>query len=484
MPAPSRDPPPGHARPPRPQDPVLGSATRLRHRALDRGGHRRRAAHRRRVALPCPLPHGAPRLDRRRVGQVRDRTAHQDLLVDRQRAARSCAPSRRSGSISRAAVAKLMGTDVIPDRASARPATPSSRLAGLDRREIADELAAHLELQTRRYIDAGMSEDDAARRGPRAFRRLDRVRDECHDIRTDMETDMQRAELRQELRMDAGSRCGRCAEVRSSRRRVAHDRARDRREHGDLQRARRGTAARAAVSLRRSRRWSSGTATRSRAVAITAVAAPEYFDLKARTSRATTPSRRSRAQAVGARRRRRRAGASHGVRRHAEHVRPARRRAALGRAFRRRRRNARRAARDRAQPCALDASLRRRSGVDRAHGQRRGIRRERSSASCRPTFAFPTRHSTSCASRPTSGFRRRGRRRAATPRQSDPRRRRATRAGATTGAGARRPRRGVRAIGASQFPIATPPSASKSWSLDRDSGSRPDGRLGAHRVAS
>ena len=70
-------------------------------------------------------------------------------------------------------------------------------------KEISEEFAAHLELQTRRYVAAGMSEEDAAAAARARFGNLDLIRDECRVIRTDMETDMNRAELRQELRMDA-----------------------------------------------------------------------------------------------------------------------------------------------------------------------------------------------------------------------------------------------------------------------------------------
>jgi putative ABC transport system permease protein len=69
--------------------------------------------------------------------------------------------------------------------------------------EITEELAAHIELQTRRYIAAGMSEHDAIAAARERFGSIDVIRDECRVIRNDMETDMRRAELRQELRMDA-----------------------------------------------------------------------------------------------------------------------------------------------------------------------------------------------------------------------------------------------------------------------------------------
>jgi predicted permease len=69
--------------------------------------------------------------------------------------------------------------------------------------EIAEELAAHIELQTRRYIADGMSDAEARAHARERFGNIDVIRDECRVIRTDMEADMQRAELRQELAMDA-----------------------------------------------------------------------------------------------------------------------------------------------------------------------------------------------------------------------------------------------------------------------------------------
>ena len=69
--------------------------------------------------------------------------------------------------------------------------------------EIDQELRAHIELQTRRYLADGMTEDDARAASQLRFGDLDRVRDECRVIRNNMEADVRRAELRQELRMDA-----------------------------------------------------------------------------------------------------------------------------------------------------------------------------------------------------------------------------------------------------------------------------------------
>jgi len=68
--------------------------------------------------------------------------------------------------------------------------------------EVSEEIAAHLELQTRRFIRDGMNERDARAAANARFGNQDLVRDECRAIRTHMETDMQRSEMWQELRMD------------------------------------------------------------------------------------------------------------------------------------------------------------------------------------------------------------------------------------------------------------------------------------------
>ena len=69
-------------------------------------------------------------------------------------------------------------------------------------REIAEELAAHIALQTRRYMDAGMSEADARREADLRFGDYDRVRDECRVIRTDMEEAMEQRQWFQDVRID------------------------------------------------------------------------------------------------------------------------------------------------------------------------------------------------------------------------------------------------------------------------------------------
>src|SRR5919108_3817814 len=70
-------------------------------------------------------------------------------------------------------------------------------------KEVDEELAAHIELQVKRFMDGGMSEAEARAAALRRFGDVAHIRDECRGIRRKMEVDMRRAELRQELRMDA-----------------------------------------------------------------------------------------------------------------------------------------------------------------------------------------------------------------------------------------------------------------------------------------
>jgi len=91
---------------------------------------------------------------------------------------------------------------VIPDRLPLRRRLRRAFFPVSIEREIADELRAHIELQTRRYVAEGMSEMEARAAARERFGDIERVRAECKDIRDDMEAKMERAELRQELRMD------------------------------------------------------------------------------------------------------------------------------------------------------------------------------------------------------------------------------------------------------------------------------------------
>jgi putative ABC transport system permease protein len=70
-------------------------------------------------------------------------------------------------------------------------------------REVDEEIAAHIELQTRRYVERGMTERDARDAALKRFGNINQVRDECQDIRREMEVDVRRAETLDELRQDA-----------------------------------------------------------------------------------------------------------------------------------------------------------------------------------------------------------------------------------------------------------------------------------------
>jgi predicted permease len=69
-------------------------------------------------------------------------------------------------------------------------------------REVAEELAAHLELQTRRYMETGMSEADARAAAQRRFGDYEQIYEDCHAIRADMERAMTRADFQRDVRGD------------------------------------------------------------------------------------------------------------------------------------------------------------------------------------------------------------------------------------------------------------------------------------------
>ena len=70
--------------------------------------------------------------------------------------------------------------------------------------EVDEEIAFHLEMQTRRYIAEGMTPAGAREAALRRFGDPDRARAECRAIGHKMEAEMRRAELRHELRQDVG----------------------------------------------------------------------------------------------------------------------------------------------------------------------------------------------------------------------------------------------------------------------------------------
>ena len=69
--------------------------------------------------------------------------------------------------------------------------------------EVNEELEAHIELQTRRYVREGLSPEEARARAVARFGDASAIRHQCTDIRHDMETDIKRSEFREEIRQDA-----------------------------------------------------------------------------------------------------------------------------------------------------------------------------------------------------------------------------------------------------------------------------------------
>jgi predicted permease len=68
--------------------------------------------------------------------------------------------------------------------------------------EVEEEIAFHLEMQTRRYIAEGMTPAEARETALQRFGDPESVREKCHAIGHKLEVEMRRAELRHELRQD------------------------------------------------------------------------------------------------------------------------------------------------------------------------------------------------------------------------------------------------------------------------------------------
>lgn len=68
--------------------------------------------------------------------------------------------------------------------------------------EVEEEIAFHLEMQTRRYIAEGMTPAAAREAALQRFGDPESVREECHTLGHKLEVKMRRAELRHELRQD------------------------------------------------------------------------------------------------------------------------------------------------------------------------------------------------------------------------------------------------------------------------------------------
>ena len=68
---------------------------------------------------------------------------------------------------------------------------------------VEDEIAFHVEMQTRRYIAAGLDPQSARERALQRMGDLERTRRDCQPITLSKETDMERAAWWQGLRQDA-----------------------------------------------------------------------------------------------------------------------------------------------------------------------------------------------------------------------------------------------------------------------------------------
>ena len=330
---------------------TLGRSPRLRHRQVDRRRDRRGGGGRRGLALPGALPHGAPRLDRGRMGDVRAR-AEGEVLPDHAEGAPAARRRHRA-------------VGALCDRRVEGPAAGmkfGQRLRSRFWRSRRGRSRRGVRFPRRdagaRARRAGNASGRGARGGNPPIRRHQPVNTTCRALGKQRDHTMRRTEYFSELTQDVTFACRQLLEEpRLHGRRRADARARHRRDDGDLQRraVRRPPAAALSapdrlVSIYEVRpqqsRATSRPATSSTAIepvtAFSAVAARAVLELQpGRRRRHRAGDRRARhgrllprlQPAAGARPRLHDRGGSAGTR--------------TGR---------------RAQPPALDAPLRRRSG--------------------------------------------------------------------------------------------------------------------------
>src|SRR5262249_3525992 len=145
-------------------------------------GHRRCAEHRGGVAVSGVVPDGAPRVDCGAVEGIGPGQGHQGVCAD------GHGPRRVARARGRLGAADQRGRQ--------GDASAMSWRAGCGRRparNVDAELEFHLEMQTRRYEEAGLDHARAKARARERLGNLQDARDECRVITDQMETDMERS---------------------------------------------------------------------------------------------------------------------------------------------------------------------------------------------------------------------------------------------------------------------------------------------------
>src|SRR5688572_5593060 len=192
---------PGHARRAHPEDPLVGAASLLRHRALGRRRLRRRAPRRGGGALPGAPPPREARADRGRVGALGEQPEGEVLPAHDARPPgapregddvgallrrRQQGPRRRLGVPPRRTTPRIPGLR----RFFRLPSAERDVYALVD-----DEIAFHVDMLAEQLAAEGLPPEAARREALRRFGNLHGVRRRCYEISLSHATDMRRHEL-------------------------------------------------------------------------------------------------------------------------------------------------------------------------------------------------------------------------------------------------------------------------------------------------
>src|SRR5690348_14025843 len=196
-------PPPGNARPAHSENPHLGPDARLRRRAVDQRHHRRRPPDRGRRALHRAPPNGEARLDRERVGRLREQPESQVLSPHCRRPEAAPQSDGLVHSLCARGVQGASGSLAMLPRGIRRLFRIEPDPLRVTR-AIDDELQFHFEMTVRHYMSTGMNGDDARREAERRFGDVERTRRRLEAIDRSRAEQVQRAEwwsgLTQDLR--------------------------------------------------------------------------------------------------------------------------------------------------------------------------------------------------------------------------------------------------------------------------------------------